>query len=250
MTSKGDAGYGTMFSSLLRRPKRGSRRVDIRDLSVSPSSGPPRRRQFTGRTHATADFTEADDDDEDTNEEDLVAFDEDADDVNEEAVEDEEDEDGDADDGADEDNRHRGLPVLPLFSATHLGNFQNYFLFLTSRYLRCCLTVDIPKFLGVLFGLNACWLVPSFITIANRLHSRYPTDIQHHPLHSHNCERSDGDNTIVGPASLSPGLPISGQANATADSNATLFEGHYICIDGKLLAVLQGRTEVCCQCRY
>lgn len=113
-----------MFSSLLRRPKRGSRRLDIHDLSVSPSSGPPRQRQFTGRAHATADFTEADDDDEDTNEEDLIGFDEEADGVHDE-VEEEEDED-DADHGADEDNRHRALPVLPLFSATHLGNYSDF----------------------------------------------------------------------------------------------------------------------------
>ncbi|KAK9435122.1 hypothetical protein VB005_09915 [Metarhizium brunneum] len=113
-----------MFSSLLRRPKRGSRRLDIHDLSVSPSSGPPRQRQFTGRAHATADFTEADDDDEDTNEEDLIGFDEEADGVHDE-VEEEENAD-DADHGADEDNRHRALPVLPLFSATHLDALPIY----------------------------------------------------------------------------------------------------------------------------
>ncbi|KAG8425403.1 hypothetical protein J3458_002105 [Metarhizium acridum] len=113
-----------MFSSLLRRPKRGSRRLDIRDFSVSPSSGPPRQHQFTGRAHATADFTEADDDDEDTNEEDLVRFDEEVDGVQDE-VEEDEDED-DADHGADEDDRHRALPVLPLFSATHLDTLPIY----------------------------------------------------------------------------------------------------------------------------
>lgn len=129
MTSKDAATHGTMFSSILRRPKRGPRRVDVLDLSVSPSSGPPRQRQFTGRTHATADFTEADDDDEDTNEEGITQYDEEADGVDEEEEEEngegEEDEDEDAEeDGADEDNHRQALPVLPLFSATHLGNYK------------------------------------------------------------------------------------------------------------------------------
>ncbi|KHN98180.1 uncharacterized protein MAM_03941 [Metarhizium album ARSEF 1941] len=129
MTSKGDTRYGTMFSSLLRRPKRGSRRVDIRDVSGSPSSGPPRQLRFTGRTHATADFTEADDDDddEDTNEDDLVEFDEEADVIRDEQGEGEEEEEADdGDDAAGEDNRHRALPVLPLFSATHLDTLPIY----------------------------------------------------------------------------------------------------------------------------
>ncbi|KAK2606087.1 hypothetical protein QQS21_003482 [Conoideocrella luteorostrata] len=124
MTSKREATQGTMFSSLLSRPKRGSRRVDIHNLAASPSSGPPQLRRFTERTHATADFTEADDDDDDdSNEEDLVRFDGDAG----EGQDDEEDgEEDDGDNGADEDNRHRVLPVLPLFSATHLDTLPIY----------------------------------------------------------------------------------------------------------------------------
>ncbi|QPG94797.1 hypothetical protein C2857_006998 [Epichloe festucae Fl1] len=121
MTAKGEASYGTMFSSLLRRPKRASRRVDIHDFAGSTSSVPQPQRQYTERTHATADFTEADDDDEDTNEEDLVRFDEDAGQANDHDQIDEDD-----DDGADEDNRHRDLPVLPLFSATHLDTLPIY----------------------------------------------------------------------------------------------------------------------------
>lgn len=109
-----------MFSSLLRRPSHGSRRVDLREPSLSPSSRPGARRRYGGRTHATADFTEADDDDEDSNEERVLRFEEGGDD-------DAQDEDGDGDgdgdgDDADEDGRTgKALPVLPLFSATHLG---------------------------------------------------------------------------------------------------------------------------------
>lgn len=111
-----------MFGSLLRsRPAK--ERVVGRDLSASPASPasqPLGRRNSNGsRRRATADFTEADDDDEDTHEDDTMpGF--------EAAEEDEdEDEDEDDDDDGDEVRRHPGrrtpLPVLPLFSASHLG---------------------------------------------------------------------------------------------------------------------------------
>ena len=111
----GSFDYGTMFSSLLRRQRRGSRRVGDRNASISPSSGPPRSRNVTSRTHATADFTEADEDDEDTNDDGLGQFDE------EEAEAANQEEDDDGDDPEDEDEQLQPLPVLPLFSATHLG---------------------------------------------------------------------------------------------------------------------------------
>lgn len=136
-TPKADPSYGTMFSSVLRRPRHASQRVNSRELSVSPASGPLRRRQFTTRTHATADFTEADDDDDDdTNEEGLVHFDEDGqdehggDEDDDDAEDDEENEDDDdAIHAVDEDNRRKALPVLPLFSSTHLGksSYTYYF---------------------------------------------------------------------------------------------------------------------------
>ncbi|PCD43947.1 hypothetical protein AU210_003032 [Fusarium oxysporum f. sp. radicis-cucumerinum] len=64
-----------MFSSLLRRPRAGPRRIDRRrNTSFSPSPGPARRR-YTLERHATADFTEADDDDgDDTHDEGLSRF--------------------------------------------------------------------------------------------------------------------------------------------------------------------------------
>lgn len=106
-----------MFSSLLSRDRRGRpRRPAARDDSLSP---PSRRqpRQYTGRTHATADFTADDDDDEeeddDFNAEDFSRLDNgDQQDDNDDAVD--EDEDG-------QDQPSSGLPVLPLFSSSHLG---------------------------------------------------------------------------------------------------------------------------------
>ena len=105
-----------MFGSLLR-PRPANRRVVGRDLSASPSSIPVGRRE--PRRRATADFTEAEDDDEDTHEDDTMpGF----------AVADDDDDDDDDDaeeDQGDEEERPSGrrtpLPVLPLFSASHLG---------------------------------------------------------------------------------------------------------------------------------
>ena len=99
-----------MFSSLLRRPRNGPRRVDRRhDSSASPSPGPAHR-EYEARRHATADFTEADDDGDDSNEEGANQYE------NQRNQAPEEEEEGG------EDGRPRtALPVLPLFSASHLG---------------------------------------------------------------------------------------------------------------------------------
>ncbi|KAG5917672.1 hypothetical protein E4U42_007161 [Claviceps africana] len=127
-----------MFSSLLRRSRRGRRRLDIDDLAASSSSLPHQRhRPYADRTHATADFTEADDDeDEDSNEEDLVRFDEDAGQANAQQRDRhryrgrdrhrDQDQDQAEEDGLDQDNRARRLPVLPLFSASHLDVLPIY----------------------------------------------------------------------------------------------------------------------------
>ena len=105
-----------MIHSLLR-PCPSNRRVGGRDLSASPTSTPGPRRE-TPRRRATADFTEADDDDddEDTQEETMPGF----------VAADEDDEEGqdDDDDGNDPGQptgRRTPLPVLPLFSSSHLG---------------------------------------------------------------------------------------------------------------------------------
>jgi hypothetical protein len=87
-----------MLSSLLR-PKRARPRVE----EHSPYSSP-----YAGRRHATADFTEDDGEDEITEDED-----------------DEEEaggENGDDGEDIDEEDGEEDTPLLPIFSAAHLGN--------------------------------------------------------------------------------------------------------------------------------
>lgn len=104
-----------MFSTLLRRPRRGTRRVadpNVRRPSsisaASPSLEPGRR--------AAADFTEADDDDDDEEEDEgpspAPRFARGA----------RGREDG-GEFGQDEDGHRNALPVLPLFSSSHLGAY-------------------------------------------------------------------------------------------------------------------------------
>lgn len=123
-----------MFPSLLRRPRAGPRRIDRRqNTSASPSPGPARRR-YTLERHATADFTEADDDDADfTHDEGLRRFRNNERRTNNDGdeEEDEDNNDGDEEYGMNEDGRQSGLPVLPLFSASHLGMCRYYSLYRT-----------------------------------------------------------------------------------------------------------------------
>ncbi|RCI09704.1 hypothetical protein L249_4099 [Ophiocordyceps polyrhachis-furcata BCC 54312] len=118
-----------MFSLKLRQPKNG------RDISPSASSRLlPRRR----RPHAIADFTEADEEEEEEEEEhvDNGGDDDDDDDddgngpvqqrSNHRARNAHDDDDDDDNDDADENNGRKGLPVLPLFSATHLDALPIY----------------------------------------------------------------------------------------------------------------------------
>ncbi|KAG9504405.1 hypothetical protein J7337_004378 [Fusarium musae] len=117
-----------MFSSLLRRPRAGPRRIDRRrNTSFSPSPGPARRR-YTLERHATADFTEADDDDgDDTHDEGLSRFrSHDRRTNNDGDEDDDEDDEVEEEDRPGEDGRRGGLPVLPLFSASHLDSLPVY----------------------------------------------------------------------------------------------------------------------------
>ena len=108
-----------MFSSLIRRPKPGSRRVFVRESNFSPSPGPSTRRRDSVRRHATADFTEAEDDeDEESNDGRARQY-------NDQADEEDDDGEGDGDvvdDDAEPGDRRARLPVLPLFSSSHLGS--------------------------------------------------------------------------------------------------------------------------------
>jgi hypothetical protein len=124
-----------MFSSLLRRPKPGSRHVLVREANFSPSPGPSTRRNSI-RRHATADFTEADDDDEedDSDHGRLRQY---------RGQGDEGDDDGD-DDIADDDPEHADrparLPVLPLFSSSHLDSLPVYSITHAIRIIVCART--------------------------------------------------------------------------------------------------------------
>lgn len=85
-----------MLSSLLR-PKKARRRVEESPLFSSPYAG-----------HAAADFTEDDEEDEHTEEED-----------NDEG--DEEEGEGDMSEGEEGEDGDSHSPLLPIFSAAHLG---------------------------------------------------------------------------------------------------------------------------------
>ena len=130
-----------MFPSLLRRPRPARRRVESLDHHGGSGPGPASAtvaspwfapsRSRPGRI-PTADFTE---DDDDATENDFEGIGASARFVNRKNVdrrqqaEEGEDEDEDEDEEEEEDNedepvndgRRRALPVLPLFSTTHLG---------------------------------------------------------------------------------------------------------------------------------
>ncbi|KAH0531810.1 hypothetical protein TsFJ059_000592 [Trichoderma semiorbis] len=144
-----------MSSIALRRPRPAPRRVSARHESISPSTVTPLRQFAVHRAHATADFTEADEDeDEDEDEDDGFGNNNSnnnsnnnktdpgpIDDTNgsnntrrrhpysyatDNAVG--RDQGGQGDDGDEERHRRRRntLPVLPLFSSTHLDVLPVY----------------------------------------------------------------------------------------------------------------------------
>lgn len=121
-----------MLSSLLR-PKKGRKRVEqhspFSSQYADQSSPILARNQRRETRHATADFTETELDDENTEDED----EEEEEDM--ELGQDEEDIEGDDDEDGDED-----IPLLPIFSAAHLGQIIYpsipLFLFMVSNYLQ------------------------------------------------------------------------------------------------------------------
>ena len=105
-----------MLSSLLR-PKNGRRRVEQHSPFSSRfehSSPIVERRKRLSTRHATADFTETELDDENTEEED-----------EDEVVDDEEEDD--QDDGEEDEDGQEETPLLPIFSAAHLGKSLSIF---------------------------------------------------------------------------------------------------------------------------
>jgi hypothetical protein len=105
-----------MLSSLLR-PKR-SRRVEHSPFSSrfdEQSSPIVERRKRLNARYASADFTETDQDDEETEEDEDEEEEEEGDEDGDELDEDDDDDD---DEDGDEDT-----PLLPIFSAAHLGMY-------------------------------------------------------------------------------------------------------------------------------
>jgi hypothetical protein len=102
-----------MFSSLLR-PKTNRRRVQYPPSSspyVDHSSPLLARQHRLGPRHATADFTETDAEDSDTE-------DEHGQEAEDDGVEEEEEDNGS---GADDEDGDQDSHLLPMFSAAHLG---------------------------------------------------------------------------------------------------------------------------------
>ncbi|KEY71494.1 hypothetical protein S7711_03561 [Stachybotrys chartarum IBT 7711] len=126
-----------MFSSLLRRSRHSHRRVLVSEDGGSASPGPSDRRRPSARRHATADFTEADDDDEDEDSHlrGTRRFNSDR-----QIPRHNEGGDDDADEDGDEDGGHPPLPVLPLFSSSHLDSLPVYSITHAIRIIVCART--------------------------------------------------------------------------------------------------------------
>ncbi|UKZ74038.1 hypothetical protein TrVFT333_001692 [Trichoderma virens FT-333] len=145
-----------MSSIALRRPRPAPRRVSARHESVSPSTVTPLRQFAVHRAHATADFTEADEDEDEDEDNGFGNINSNSnnnsnhnrtdpgplDDTNGSSNNTRRrhgygygtdnaagrDQGGQADDGDEERHRRRRntLPVLPLFSSTHLDTLPVY----------------------------------------------------------------------------------------------------------------------------
>lgn len=129
------------------------------------------------RRRATADFTEAEDDDEDTHEDDTMPGFEAADDDD-----DDEDDDDDADEDGQPSARRTPLPVLPLFSASHLG---------------------------MLFSYKIPWCLLIHGSSANLIVSRSASHLQHHAFDPNHCLHSHRNNLDMGSVAISANIPIS-----------------------------------------
>lgn len=113
-----------MLSSLLR-PKKGRRREEQHSpfSSQFDQSSPVTERSRLFPRHATADFTETENEDENSDEDEDPHHRHDDDDGDDDE-EQREDGDGEPDEDDDEDENEDGdedTPLLPIFSAAHLG---------------------------------------------------------------------------------------------------------------------------------
>lgn len=115
-----------------------------------------------------------------------------------------------------EDRRLHSSDVLPLFSLSHLGIAPTTF--------PCTVTKGN--------------LLTSSLT--NRLAAR----LQHNPCHTSHCADKDRDHLDMGPAPVSAGVSVSGEADAAADPSPAFLSGNSIRAHGQLPPVCKGRTNV------
>lgn len=120
--------------------------------------------------------------------------------IDEEREEEEEGDEQDLDDGLDEDGDEDFTPLLPIFSAAHLGSFASP----TSSFAQFCNSV------------------------ADESMRRFLTRVQPYAYHSHLGRSSMRDNPFVGPAKVAPSFTVPYQTNPAANSSFTLFEGHSV----------------------
>ena len=115
----------------------------------------------------------------------------------------------DQEEESDEDEAGELSPLLPIFSAAHLG-------------------MSTPP-------LQNSHSMDSFDPLCRR-----STSLQSHAYLSSARRATMRDHTLLGPAKVPTSLTIPRQANPATDSNLPFLQGYTICFDGKLPAVQQG----------
>lgn len=131
-------------------------------------------------------------------------------------IDEEEDEGGpepeEEDEELDEDGEGDASPLLPIFSAAHLG-------------------------MSFFHHINL-----SPLTFANTLFNRYRCSpcLQPDPYSSPAGSSTMRNHTLLGPTEVSPSLTVSCEAHSAANSNVPFFTSDIVCLAGKLPTVQQG----------
>lgn len=194
-----------MLSSMLQSRPSWNRNKDHSPYSSfhgNPSSPDEPRRHRPEIRHAAAAYTETEDDEQETerNGEHEVGGDEEEEDMDHE--------DGHLEHDDEDEDPRAGTPLLPIFSAAHLGR---------------------TIFLLTIFHISP--------TTKADLFNRCLASLQPYP-----CDSTDRGTTMrnhvnMGPTSITTSLTIPCEADATDDSNLSFLSRHTICADGKLLAI-------------
>ena len=129
--------------------------------------------------------------------------------IEEEGPEEEEEEEvEDEDEELDEDGDAETTPLLPIFSAAHLGR-------------------------PVLPLNGRLTLMP------NSVYHRLLACLQSHAHHSLAHRPSMRNNPLMGPATIAPSLPVPGQADPARNKDCPLLESYIIRANGQLFAIRQ-----------